>query len=237
MRSRRSLAAIVLLALVCSCSIDRRHLHGASGGKSSSASGTGASAGEPDPGDTGAGGKGSTPGGLVDGCADLDTDGVGDCRVTLVENASFAENVAGWTPQAETELTWEDKNALGDLPSGSAMLRAETARASAEQCVKLEGRKLVIAYASAFVDDETELGRAELQVSFFENQDCVGDFAGYFETPPSSVTNSWVTIQAGIVSPPGMASVSVALVGLKPDAAEQIRVYFDNVMLKSKELM
>jgi hypothetical protein len=238
MRSGRSLVPlVVVLLLACACSLDRRRLREATGGSSSSPSANGAAAGEPEPGNTGSGGTGSTPKGLVDGCADLDTDGVGDCTTTLVENASFTEDVDGWQPRGDTDLTWQDKNALEDLPSGSARLTAETARASAEQCVKLPGRQLVIAYASVFVEDDSELGQAVLQVSFFENQDCDGELSAYFETPPSTVTNSWSTIQAGAVSPPGTASVSVALVGVKPDEAEQIEVYFDNVMLKAKELM
>lgn len=194
-------------------------------------------AGNDDPGPPGTAGKGPVPGGLVDGCADLDTDGVADCTTTLVENPSFAENVDGWTAQAETELTWDDKNAFDDLPSGSAMLIAETERATAEQCIKLQGGQLVIAYASAFVEDETELAQAEVQVSFFQTEDCNGQDPDYFKTPPSTVTNEWVTVQAGTISPLGTASASVALVGLKPDGAERIQVYFDNVMLKSKELM
>jgi hypothetical protein len=228
----------MLLPVIGACSLDRRRLHEATGGKSSSALGSAPAAGDSDVGGfASAGDSGFTAGGLVDGCADLDTDGVADCSVTLLENAEFAENVEGWEPQADAELTWDGMNALEDSRSGSAMLTAEADRASAEQCVKLQGRKLVIVYANAFVEDETELGQAELQVSFFENEGCDGEPTAYFETPASTSTNRWVTVQAGAISPAGMASLSVALVRLRKEAPEQIRVYFDNVMLKSKELM
>ena len=36
--------------------------------------------------------------GLVDGCADLDTDGIADCKATLVKNPSFTSDANGWTP-------------------------------------------------------------------------------------------------------------------------------------------
>jgi hypothetical protein len=234
---RRSFALAVLLLLACACSLDRRRLHEAKGGSSSQAPANGAAAGDTASSDGGSGGNSPMVRGLVDGCADLDTDGVADCATTLVNNASFAENVDDWAADAQTELTWAAQNALADLPSGSAKLRGETARAVAQQCVTLRGNQLVIAYASAFVDDATELGHAQVQVSFFQNTACDGEPPAYFETPPSTVTNEWTTIQAGAVAPPGTASVSIALVGVKPESAEGIDVYFDNVMLKAKELM
>jgi hypothetical protein len=232
MRMARWLGLVNLSLLVSACSIDRRDL-------SASTAGGGA---EPNPGSSAqAGAEDSTPGGvsgrLVNGCADLDTDGVADCKTTLVANPTFKETVEDWRALTETQLSWETKNALEDLPSGSAYLKGSNERAQAAQCVRLEGKRLVIAYASAFVATEAERGQAVLELSFFDSSDCSGESVSYFDTPPSNVTNAWTTIQAGWVSPPTTASVSVALVGLKPDGAEEIQVYFDNVMLKAQEAM
>ncbi len=177
--------------------------------------------------------------GLVDGCADLDTDGIADCRVSLVTSPTFASDVSGWLPTDDAALIWDPKNALGDLPSGSAKLSAMAQRAGALQCVVIEGERLVIAYASAFVQPGGELdpaGQAELEVSFFAEGDCSGDRTSYFTTPPSRVSRIWTTIQAGAVSKATTRSVSIELVGVRAAAAATVTVYFDNVMLKTMEL-
>lgn len=246
-RSRALLQAPLssaLLLVPCACSVDHRHLEHGPGdsGYASSANGGGA-AGATDEADASSAGKGDAPGdlrGLVDGCADLDTDGVADCQTTLLENATFDRDTSAWKAASSATLSWAPKNALGDLPSGSALLSASAARPSSEQCVKVEGKQLVIAYANAFVVAATgggsSSGQAELEVSFFDTDDCSGERAGYFETPPSSMLDEWTTIQAGGVALDGTRSVSLALVGLKPSGATQLDVYFDNVMLKVKEL-
>jgi len=187
----------------------------------------------------GAGGASSLlPSGPADGCADLDTDGVSDCEVTLVENPTFQSDIDGWTALGDAELEWEPESALGDSETGSAKLTAEVPRASAYQCVPLEGAKLVIAYASAYVepsDDPDEAPQAELDVTFFQGANCSGVSDGYFETPPSKDVGTWATIQAGGLSKDTTQSVAVALVGIKPDSVDALAVRFDNVMLKAQE--
>jgi hypothetical protein len=246
MRRSRALATVqavsALLLLAGGCSIDHRRLHlgAVTGGTPSTGANGGADGGAADlPGGSGAGGSSAAPTGLVDGCADLDTDGVADCKTTLVKNASFKSDVSAWTAPTDVELAWDAKNALEDLPSGSARLKGTGARANAAQCVPVDGKRLVIAYADAFVTataDDVEFGQAELEVSFFETTDCSGDRAGFFETPASTVINSWTVVQAGAPSLDGTRSVSLALVGLKPATNPSIQVYFDNVMLQAKAL-
>lgn len=242
-RSRALFQAPVSLAFLlfpCACSVDHRHLEhglGDSGYASNTDGGTAAGAtGEPD---AGSGGATGDTRGLVDGCADLDTDGIADCLATLLENPAFDRDTRAWEPALNATLSWAPKNALGDVPSGSALLGTSAARASSEQCVKMEGKRLVIAYANAFVvaaSTGASTGQAELEISFFESVDCSGDRFGYFETPPSALPDEWTTIQAGGVAPDATRSVSLALVGLKASATTPFEVYFDNVMLKAKEL-
>lgn len=174
--------------------------------------------------------------GLVDGCADLDTDGAPDCKVTLVMNPTFASDASGWIPIDDADLSWDPKNALSDLPSGSAKLSTTALRSSAVQCVVLEGERLVIAYASAFVEPPivpSDPNEAELEVSFFGSDDCSGERTSYFRTPPSSRTGAWTTIQAGGISKPTTHSLSIELVGARAPAAAALTAYFDNVMLKA----
>jgi len=210
------------------------------GGATGAIEGSDGGSGAREPGGGGAGEAGAAPtGGLVDGCADLDTDGIADCDVTLVETPSFTSDVNGWTPLEDAELTWDAKNALGDLPSGSARLIAATPRASAAQCVDLAGEQLVIAYAQAFVKPEPgaeDPPRALLEISFFEADACDGERSRYFATPPSAATDEWVTIQAGGLATDATRSLSIALVATKAQSAADVTVYFDNVMLKVQPL-
>lgn len=263
----RGLAPWLVLGLAA-CSLDERRLKvGPGGGEGAAEQGgrpsSGASSGLPE------GGEGATPsqgasagsagsvndGGdgpttpshlppLVGGCADLDTDGVGDCSVTLVENATFKTDVASWAKVGDSALEWNAKNALADTPSGCAMLSAQgttdadgAALFRASQCISAEPGQLVIAYANAWVAKNAspaEQSQAELQVSYFDAPDCAGSATGYFVTPPSTAAETWVTVQAGGVTGPNTRAVLVMLVGVKPYRTDELSACFDNVMVKFK---
>jgi hypothetical protein len=232
--------ATVALAFVTSaCSVDHRHLHAGQTTAGASSSDRGGDAGaQAEPSGGGQGGT-TASGDLVDGCADLDTDGVGDCKTTLLTNSSFMTDTSDWLADDEVALSWDPINALSDAPSGSARLEGRVARSRAQQCVTVHGRLLAIAYANAFVSasaDDVEFGQAELEVSFFLNSDCAGEPAGFFETPTTTAINTWSVVQAGSVAVDGTGSISVALVGLKPTTSSAVTVFFDNVMLKAQAL-
>jgi hypothetical protein len=231
--------ALVFTSCLLGCSLDDRTLNlradpaaaghddggGAapSGGRASSAEG-------------GTGGANDT--GLIDGCADLDTDGVADCTVTLVRTPSFAMDVSHWQASEGAVLTWDSKNALADLPSGSARLSSRMARPSARQCVELAGENLVVAWANVFVEQTQPAASevsAQLEVSFYETAGCSGDSERFFETPLSSGPGEWGVVQAGSISAPTTRSVAIALVANKPGEVSEAVVYFDNVMLKAKQ--
>lgn len=234
----------VWLVLGCgACSVDDRELTlamGSGGGSGSGGAGQTAGSGgrTPSGGGADAGAGGESADGLVDGCADLDTDGVADCTTTLVTTPSFTEDVSGWVAVDDATLTWDEKNALADVPSGSAKLTASTSRASAAQCLELPGRQLVIAYAQVLAPaapGAEGVAQAQLRVAFFERDDCTGEPSGFFETPPSTEADVWSTVQAGGLSDEAAQSMSVALVGVKASDAQQLNVHFDNVMLKTKD--
>jgi len=217
-------------------------LAGSSSGATSPSPDGGAAGARPDPSPTG----GSLPSPLpplVNGCADLDTDMVADCTVTLVKNPTFKSDVAGWTAVAPATLAWDPRNALGDTPSGCALLTATGATdidgsvfVRAAQCVAVPANQIIIAYANASVARSSGSGpsaEAELEVSFFDSEGCAGQPTGQFATPPSS-TAGWATIQAGSLSGAATTSASVALVGVKPFRADALSVCFDNIMVKAK---
>lgn len=230
-------ATFALALSMWGCAVDPRELQPAIGdtGGVGAFGGGGAVGTSGEPG--GAAGSWPATKGLVNGCADLDTDGIADCEATLLGNPSFPEDVDAWTPEGATTLTWAPKNALSDGPSGSAQLSANTVRASAAQCARLSGGGLVIAYASAFVEasgDSDDSARAVLEAALFASPDCSGESHGHFETPPSAVLAEWTTIHAGAPSSSDTRSASLALVGAKAASAAQVTVYFDNVMLKEQ---
>ncbi len=248
------------------CSLDHRVLHHdgvaatpGSGGSGSGTAGTrntanganagmesvtpaAGSAGMREPGSNGGGGTSALPP-LVDGCADLDSDGVADCTVTRTQNSAFERDVLGWTPIGVATLTWDADNALADTPSGCARLRGPDASNDsamiyrASQCVAIPADQIIIVYANARVEttaNADEVAHAELEVSYFDTPDCTGKSTGYFATPPSEASSKWVTIQAGGVSATTTTAVSLALVGIRPSTANGLNVCFDNVMVKAK---
>ena len=177
--------------------------------------------------------------GLVDGCADLDTDGVPDCTVTLVANPSFTSDTASWNAVGSSHFAWDNKNALTDSPSGSGKLSATISRSNASQCVVHSGEFLYIAYANTYVEapsDSDQLAQAGLEVSFFDSADCTGVRTGYFDTPPTAEMGNWLAIQAGSPAKASTNSLLVALVGFRATGANELDAYFDNIMLKATEL-
>jgi hypothetical protein len=243
MKLARRATSSLLLLLLSACSVDDRQLStgGSGGGGSESPGGMGGGNDQDPNGSGGAPADGGEPGagGLVEGCADLDTDGVPDCTTTLVETPTFTEDVSGWVAFDGTTLAWDAKNALGDSPSGSAKLTTASARAGAAQCLPLSGEQLVIAYAQALFEPGADTEASALlllQVSFYATKDCQGEPLGSFETPPSREEGVWSTVQAGSVSAKDTRSASIALVGLRPEGDAELVVYFDNVMLKTQEL-
>jgi hypothetical protein len=226
--------SFVVLSLACS--VDDRRLEaagssddGGSAGQSGQGSAVAGSAPVAQGGESGAGSAGGSS------CADLDTDGIADCEVTLVETPSFADDVSGWAPVEEATLVWDERDALDDGRSGSAKLSATSPLASATQCVALDGAKLVIAYANTLVQAADEGADAQLAVSFYAEPGCTGERSGFFETPPGGPTGSWATAHAGGISPENTKSVSIALVGIRGKGASSLTAWFDNVMVKAAE--
>lgn len=232
------LPAIVFatLSLLLGCSVDQRKLELgplSSDGGAPLGSGASATGGNPEPSDTGGSDSGGAP--LVDGCADLDTDGVSDCAVTLLANSTFKVDVSGWAAKPEAALEWARSNALADSPPGSASLTTSATRGSAIQCVPLVGQQLVIAYANTFIEQASPAGtQTLLEVSFFDEPGCFGERYRSFETPPANAAADWLTVHAGALTEPTTQSVELALVAVRePTTTGTVRCYFDNVLLKT----
>jgi hypothetical protein len=212
------------------------------------AAGTDDSAGGAPSARAGSGGAAPTELPLVDGCTDLDGNGVGDCQETLLSNGDFKTDVKGWTADAETVLTWDDQNAAGDLPSGSALLTVASAAAPggsgstlrvAKQCVPMTAKQLVTVYANAFVaGGQAAGGHAEIDVYFFDAAACAGTYVTSFSTPQplDATTDQWLTLLAGSTSGANTQSALVTLALSQPVSAASFAASFDNVLLKKQPL-
>jgi hypothetical protein len=246
-RKRRFVAASLTGAALAGCSLDTRQLQlgREAGGQPSAGS----------PSIPGTGEQGGTAGqdagaptmpAMIDGCIDLDEDGISDCDETLVQNATFNTDVDAWHADGSAELTWDERNAADDLPSGSAQLDATgtaasgaegSATQSASQCSKVTGKHLITVYANTFVDSD-RLGLARIDVHFFDTHACTGDYTTTFSTPQplDAASGKWLALKAGSVSGVDTKSVRVRLVVSRPLSEASVQARFDNVLLKATEI-
>jgi hypothetical protein len=193
-------------------------------------------------------GAGAAPPVLVDGCADLDSDGVSDCSETLAVNATFDSDVAAWSVDAQngdsfsTILSWAPENAWGSEPSGSAQITVSgavdfngaTLRA-ATQCIEVGPVQLVVVGANAKLDvGQDPAGSAEVDVSFFDNANCIGSATTTFATsqPQPAPTGSWLTLHAGSLSTAATQSALIKLGVVKPFRTQALSARFDNILVR-----
>ena len=265
------LASFVSSAPDLACSLDSRQLELASdeGGGSGSPSGLAGSLGVASAGHGSAGRAGATAaagrggaddnggsaGGvdesppIVDGCVDLDQNGVGDCEETLVKNADFEADVSDWTAEQDTliELDTHDAWGVGGTP-GSALVSSigvldpnseNAVLRAASQCVAVGGMQLVTVYANAFVESgqSDPTGRAQVVVFFFDGDNCTGAFTNSFTTPQPLNTDgidTWLTLKAGSVTGLSTQSILVKLGLSRAYSAESFRARFDNVLVRAQ---
>lgn len=262
--SRSFSSALLLLALTVGCSLDVRDLqprdsiadggedsgdsgrNGVSGAGNRAGASSGGSSNNAGSSAAGAAGRAGSSSTLIDGCADLDENGVGDCRETLAKNASFGADVSDWQPELDAIAAWDEANANQDLPSGSALVRAEgvvestipgSALRAVSQCVAVGAKQLVTVYANAFVPaGQDGAGRAEIDVFFFESGDCSGSSNKSFVTPQplDGGVDRWLALKAGQVAEDATRSVLVKLAILKPFKAASFEARFDNVLVRTQ---
>jgi len=250
------MALAAAAALLSACSLDNRYLElvpgGAGGaepsGAGGSAPGDGGSTGEAGHAAGRGGEAGAAPALIpqVEGCADLDTNKLPDCNETIALNPDFRMDALLWVPDTYSTVAWDEKNAAGDPPSGSVLVVSDgvidengsgVALRVAQQCIPIEGAKLVLVYANAFVDEgQDEQGRAEVDLAFFDSDDCTGALTTSFSTPQplGASVGSWFTLKAGSVSAATTKSAYVKLALLKPFRAKSFQARFDNVLVKAE---
>jgi len=176
---------------------------------------------------------------LVDGCSDLDTDGVSDCKETAVENFAFNSDVSSWLPEPSTDIAWTAQDLLEQPGSGSALITSSEALdadgdslVAAAQCIHVTEGKLVDVFANAYIAAGQVAGAAALSLLFFPAADCPGDTPpSVYETPALFASEEVLTLNGKTGVPPGMVSMRVRLGVIKPFRAESFSVHFDNVLI------
>ena len=264
-RARNQALGVVLSSLLAGCSLDTRQLQvdTESAGHTSLSPGDGGAAGQGGalPAAAGAAGSLSAGGGsgtagatggaagssspATSGCPDLDGNTIPDCMETLATNAAFESDIDGWAAELETTITWQEQNASSDLPSGSALVASTGAIAgatgsalrAASQCLGVGSNRLVTVHANAFVPGNQDAdGHAEVDVYFFDAEDCAGAYSASFSTPQplDASVDAWLMLQAGAVTGKNTQSMRVMLAISKPFRADSFQARFDNILLKTQ---
>jgi hypothetical protein len=226
------------------------HRAGSSG--SAGLGGGGSSGGTPPQATGGTGGGGSDAGGnggtaagngpeLVEGCVDLDGNGVGDCKETLLQNADFKSDVENWLVGASPQITWSELNPALDVPSGSAAVSFVSEAsdedgvigAAAAQCLRVEGDAKLELAGNAFIGPDQGEGLATISAWSFETDDCSGARLDAFDLAHSQ-TGLWLTLRGEPTLPPATRSLLVRLGVTKAVRAATFQVLFDNVLVRKQ---
>lgn len=210
----------------------------ADAGESSTAFGGAANGGSAGTNPTaGSGGNAEPP--IVDGCPDLDFNGKGDCKETLVTNPNFAADVGGWTAGDDVSLEWSAQNYLGDAPSGSAQITVRgysdgdgMLQRASSQCVKLGASSQLQLFAHVFFEGDQGAGGPSIGLFFFGNEDCSGPALGVPFQASAARTDAWETLAAQPMVPEGSRSALVRLAVSKPYRTLALTASFDNILLR-----
>ncbi|HEY1536699.1 MAG TPA: hypothetical protein VGF76_21910 [Polyangiaceae bacterium] len=187
----------------------------------------------------GDGGQAGGPPTFVDGCPDLDGDGVSDCTETAVKNSTFDADVSSWASESGATIAWNAKDLLDQAGSGSALVTstgsidaAGDSFVAANQCIPVSDGQVVDLVANTYIDAGQVTGRASISLWFFPVADCPGDSSpDVFETSAVFATEKVQTLRGRKAVPAGMLSLRVRLGVIKPFQAETFSVHFDSVLV------
>ena len=209
-------------------------------------------AGEPDP--TPPSG-GQTDGGAIDGlpeapaarCPDLDGNGKLDCDETVLVNASFDEDLRGWTAEPNVGQSFVARDARNRPGSGAlAVTNATSAEADggtmggSRQCLDARGGARYRTEAQVLVEGgqpgNDPLRAAAINVQFWSAPGCLGELVHAFTTPlaPESPADVWRKVGGTASAPTSARSMAVRLVAAKSYRGPPFRVLMDNVLLRTE---
>ena len=206
--------------------------NGGKGGSSSNAANAGA---------TVSGGQAGAGGASVgtDACPDLDRNGVPDCVETKVRNASFGEDTSEWSEENGMSLSWSESDARKVSESGSLVVenRQETDRdgqfmTGARQCLDIPEPAVYRAAADILVPAGQGEGSGGIQMLFYDDVGCSGRVVTNGMSSAVPAGDNWKVVSVSRTVLPGIKSVALRLVAVKPFRAKSFKVSFDNVLVR-----
>lgn len=185
------------------------------------------------------------PDGFVNAfCPDFDHDGIPDCKESLIVNGDFRVDLVGWVPELNvTQAFFPTNDGTGFSTSGSiAVLNTSQSDVTGStisgswQCVRTMGGTGYNYYAQTLVTADAASGvLAGIAFQFFASPDCSGSISGVLPAVFGDANVSgWRMIQGIATSPPGVLSMQVRLVVLKPFKLPPTQALFDNILLRAR---
>jgi hypothetical protein len=243
-------ALLASVALLSACSLDSRNLTL----DPSAAAGNGTGGSQPS-----SGGSSSTPMNVDMPVCVYDEPVTPNCA-TLVTNAGFAEDIAGWDPEEGVNATWDPTNASNAGGSGSLTLlnlrhgvSAGFATGASVQCLPVTRGKYYDLSADVFIKEGQGLGlddddacavppcsregyegQATLGVYFSNTTDCRPPTTGNIFSASVTETGRWIHLEATGRAPEQAQSMAVRLDTLKPFREYFFTVLYDNIFVRER---
>jgi hypothetical protein len=218
---------------------------GNSGGARAGAGGIAGSSGSTPQGGSPSAGSAGSAGTAIAGmagaasCPDLDDNQVLDCEETIVGNASFDTDTAGWLNENDTELAWEHDDAMGQDDSGSLALESSTELdqdgsklVGVRQCFPVFGGGIYRFGAQTFVPAEAGTTHAGFQLIVYDSAQCAGTVVGIANS--NTVKGAeWTPLMLPYEMPLAGRSCAFRLISVKPFRQPPATVYFDNILVRT----
>ncbi|MEP6652020.1 MAG: hypothetical protein ABJA82_01595 [Myxococcales bacterium] len=179
-------------------------------------------------------------------CPDLNSDGVPDCKQSLLVNPAFRTDLVGWAPELDMRQAFMAQDGAHNPLSGSIAVtnarRSDVELGStmggSAQCVRAVGPSSYDVLVQVLLSPPAASGDVAwggVAFQFFATTDCSGTALGA-SSPTLSDANitGWQLIR-GVVSPaPGTRGMLVRLVVVKPFKQQPTQGVFDNVLIKGR---
>lgn len=173
-------------------------------------------------------------------CPDLDKNGVQDSDETALANFGFDEDERDWQIDSSVTLQWDERDACGDVGSGSLSLRNETESGSpansfvgVTQCLDTAAGQQFVASAQVWIPGNQGTGSAGLALHFFDSEDCNG-LPIEQRNGLSAVVKQWAAVHVRIAAPSDSRSAKVRVGAVKAFNAEPFEAFVDNVLVRTE---
>ncbi len=184
---------------------------------------------------------GASPGGgtFVGPCGDLNHDLIDDCSQTLVQNSRFDTTVTGWTAEPSLTAAWNASDASNKPSSGSILLDNTAAVAQAlgsimigaDQCLPTAPETEYDVAAHIMLAAGQSGGAGGIDVWMFDDGACQGNLVSAHTPIQGGVVGQWTALLGTLSVPPGVNSLSVRLVAIKPFTQAELKVSVDDVLV------